>query len=55
MTLYTPTKDISANAFSNTLFEKLQRQRHGLCQHCGGKFQGVVKKTCTRCGKPKDY
>lgn len=25
------------------------------CQHCGGKFKGIIKSVCTQCGKPKDY
>ena len=27
----------------------------GLCSWCGGEFEGVVGKKCTRCGKPKNY
>ena len=27
----------------------------GLCGHCGGKFRGLFRKTCIKCGKPKDY
>ncbi len=27
----------------------------GLCQYCGGSFNGVFSKTCSKCGKPKDY
>ena len=30
-------------------------KKYYLCQHCGGSFKGVIKKTCTSCGKPKDY
>ncbi len=25
------------------------------CRHCGGAFKGVIKKSCARCGKEKDY
>ena len=32
-----------------------QRRADGLCQHCGGKFKGLFTKTCTNCGKGKDY
>jgi ribosomal protein L37E len=32
-----------------------ERRNAGLCQHCGGRFKGIFKKTCTACGKPKDY
>ncbi|MBQ7566109.1 MAG: leucine-rich repeat domain-containing protein [Oscillospiraceae bacterium] len=34
--------------------EKNWRLR-GLCRHCGGLFSGVFNKTCSKCGKPKDY
>ena len=27
----------------------------GLCQYCGGTFKGVFTKTCSKCGRPKDY
>ena len=27
----------------------------GICQHCGGTFKGLFLKTCTKCGKKKDY
>jgi len=30
-------------------------RRDGLCQHCGGSFKGLFTKTCTKCGKKKDY
>ena len=32
-----------------------QRKFHGLCQHCGGRFSGLIIKKCSKCGKPKDY
>jgi len=32
-----------------------QRQDSNLCQHCGGKFKGLLKKVCKSCGKEKDY
>ncbi len=34
---------------------KRQYRENKLCQHCGGKFRGVFKKVCSKCGKPKDY
>ena len=39
---------------------KIERNRSenrskGLCQHCGGSLKGLFSKTCTKCGKPKDY
>ena len=27
----------------------------GVCQHCGGDFKGFFTKTCTKCGRAKDY
>ncbi len=27
----------------------------GLCRHCGGSFNGFTKKTCSKCGREKDY
>ena len=30
-------------------------RRSGLCQHCGGKFKGLFTKTCSNCGRKKDY
>ena len=27
----------------------------GRCQHCGGEFKGLFVKTCTNCGKKRDY
>ena len=40
--------------------EEIERRKpiyrsQGLCQHCGGSFKGLFKKTCTKCGKTKDY
>ena len=28
---------------------------NNLCQYCGGNFKGVFSKSCSRCGKQKDY
>ena len=27
----------------------------GVCQWCGGEFNGLFSKTCSKCGRPKDY
>ena len=27
----------------------------GYCQYCGGTFKGLIKKTCSSCGRLKDY
>ena len=40
--------------------EAEERQRfayrsQGVCQYCGGSFKGFFTKTCTNCGKVKDY
>ena len=39
------------------LLEKLKADRRAqkVCQHCGGKFKGLFTKTCSSCGKKKDY
>lgn len=33
--------------------DKYKKQR--VCQYCGGEFKGLLKKTCSKCGNPKDY
>ena len=53
------------NDFKNLADEieqiKLQQKRmeqyraQGLCQHCGGTLKGLFTKTCTSCGRKKDY
>lgn len=35
--------------------QKEERRKNNLCQHCGGKFEGIFTKKCKACGKPKDY
>ncbi|MBR6728311.1 MAG: hypothetical protein IKM08_08980 [Clostridia bacterium] len=32
-----------------------QAKRLGYCSHCWGSFKGLFKKTCRKCGRPKDY
>lgn len=32
-----------------------QRRADDLCQYCGGTFKGLFSKTCTKCGRLKDY
>lgn len=32
-----------------------QYRNAGVCQYCGGSFKGLFSKTCTKCGKKKDY
>lgn len=34
---------------------KQYRKKNKLCLHCGGEFNGVFTKTCSRCGTKKDY
>ena len=52
-----PTRH-SVNSFA-TLQKQLQKQKEykasGRCQHCGGTFKGLFTKTCSSCGKKKDY
>ena len=31
------------------------RRKAGVCQYCGHHFYGIFKKTCSKCGKAKDY
>lgn len=33
----------------------LSRHNRKICSFCGGEFKGLLKKTCSQCGKPKDY
>lgn len=40
--------------------EKGERQMaeyrsHNVCQYCGGSFRGILTKSCTKCGRKKDY
>ena len=35
--------------------KKEKYREAGLCQYCGGKFKGFFIKTCSACGKKKDY
>ena len=53
---------IGRDAFQNTPFnvvfmesQKQYRKNANLCQYCGGTFKGLLTKTCSRCGKIKDY
>ena len=32
-----------------------QYRNAGVCQYCGGSFKGLFTKTCSNCGKKKDY
>ncbi len=52
------TPRYSVNSFS-TLQKQFQKQKEyrasGRCQHCGGTFKGLFTKTCSSCGKKKDY
>ena len=34
---------------------KIERRANGRCRYCGGSFKGLFVKTCSDCGKPKDY
>lgn len=35
--------------------ERSQRIKQGCCTYCGGTFKGLFIKTCSKCGKQKDY
>lgn len=30
-------------------------RKTNVCQHCGGRFRGIIHAVCTQCGKPRDY
>ena len=54
----------ASQKFEDIITEKIQeeqqktiieRKKHNVCQHCGGEFEGVFKKVCSKCGKQKDY
>lgn len=47
---------------NNALFRSGMRKtkndiwkEHGTCQYCGGSFDGLLIKKCSRCGRTKDY
>ncbi len=35
-------------------FEQSNKEKN-VCQYCGGKFKGLFKKVCSKCGKEKSY
>ena len=35
--------------------QMLKYRMAGVCQYCGERFKGLFRKTCSCCGKPKDY
>jgi len=41
------------NEKAEKLKEKYKSEKR--CQHCGGKFHGIINKICSACKKPKDY
>lgn len=64
-----PNLELPLRAFDNTpwlveQYEKMNEQarireqnwkRAGLCASCGGSFKGLFTKTCTSCGRKKNY
>lgn len=58
-------KDVSSKieAFKSRIFlieieqeeQKEMYRSQKLCQYCGGKFKGHIKKVCSKCGKEKNY
>lgn len=50
---YSDSEDFALINFS--LSPNDYRKESGLCQHCGGTFNGMFNKACSVCGKPKDY
>ena len=48
--------NIGSYLFEGTPWHNIAtRKERGLCQHCGGSFNGFFSLKCTKCGKPKDY
>lgn len=46
----------NSKAATEKIAARQQRYRQkGLCQHCGGQFEGFLAKKCALCGKKKDY
>lgn len=35
--------------------KRAELRRKGVCQHCGGAFKGMLTRSCSVCGKKKDY
>ena len=35
--------------------KKALYRSQGVCQYCGGTFKGLFSKSCSSCGKKKDY
>ena len=48
-------KRIKAEQLRQAEHQKAEYRSAGVCQHCGGKFKGFFTKTCTGCGRRKDY
>lgn len=46
--------DRQAEAFKGSEWYE-RRHGRGYCAHCGGVFHGLLKKKCSKCGRPKDY
>ena len=43
-------------SFEKKLEDRMKdRMKNKVCRYCGGTFKGVFSKSCTKCGKPKDY
>ena len=45
----------SIDIFEKEIQEKKKYRTASVCQHCGGGFKGLFTKTCSSCGKKKDY
>lgn len=46
---------ISRSPWAKPYLEIQNRKDDGRCQHCGGKFTGLLSYKCKNCGRPKDY
>ena len=41
--------------YSEYIKTQNMRKRKNVCIHCGNRFKGILARTCSKCGKPKDY
>lgn len=49
------TRQQTTTQYNNSQSITSQRKQQGLCQYCGGSFNGLFIKKCSKCGKTKDY
>lgn len=47
--------DLLRKSFCGTAFMRNYLKSRGLCTYCGGTFQGILKGTCSKCKRKRDY